>query len=223
MKYAKRIGCLILALGMMLSVTACSGAGESRGKEEKSEKSLYEQGLEVVELMGKMARSTDYLSLMGGSRAEVIELLRNAGRGSSSEPEAVYCVTMSSFAVRKLLEEEAGESVKISSTLREEMEKRAMSSIASRINAEAGQMALMSASICTAGKLFVDHEVTENMMYIYVYEDSFPAAVAFIPGEDGAVSATGVFILNEDFAEDPETYLDEYADEIDIKVEDVTP
>jgi len=33
------------------------------------------------------------------------------------------------------------------------------------------------------------------MVFLYVFRDIPPAAVTFLPGEDGAVSASGMFLL----------------------------
>ena len=56
--------------------------------------------------------------------------------------------------------------------------------------------------MCTAEKLFVSGELTENEIYLYVYENAAPVAVTFMMGEDGAVAARGMFILYEGFEAD---------------------
>lgn len=37
------------------------------------------------------------------------------------------------------------------------------------------------------------------MIYLYTYENAFPVAVTFTVGEDGSVSASGIFVLYEEF------------------------
>ena len=95
----------------------------------------------------------------------------------------------------------------MSDRLRSFMEERIQAAIATEINAAGGAMLLAASSICTASKTFVCQELTENAIYLYTYGDGVPAAVSFLRGEDGSVSATASFLLDESFpADDPEAW-----------------
>ncbi len=83
----------------------------------------------------------------------------------------------------------------ISDTLKENVRSRFFSALVTQLNAQGGSRVLAASSICTAGRTFVSTELTEDMTYIYVFEDAVPAAVTFTMGEDAAVSASAAFIL----------------------------
>lgn len=181
-----------LAASLVLLVAACGGGTEA----ESGEKPLYERGLEVVSLMAEMAGSDAYLSAYSDSE-EIREILSGAGAGDFSSPEAVYRVKLPAGALWGLAQMPA--SGELTEPLREEIESKIYSAFVSQINAMGGTASLAAASICTAGTLFVDKGLTENTLYLYVFENAVPAAVVFLPGEDGAVSATGMLILYDGF------------------------
>jgi hypothetical protein len=58
-----------------------------------------------------------------------------------------------------------------------------------------GTMALAAASLVRKTDLFVDTSVTEPVVYVYIYEEAYPVFVSFTPGEAGAVSATGTYVI----------------------------
>ena len=60
-----------------------------------------------------------------------------------------------------------------------------------------GVAKLAAANACTAQKTFVSKDVTAPVTYLYVYGGATPAAVTFMPGEDGAVMALGVFVFTD--------------------------
>lgn len=182
----------ILAASLVLLLAACGGGTEAKS----GEKSLYERGLEVVSLMAEMAGNDAYLSAYSDN-GEIREILSGAGAGDFSSPEAVYRVKIPAVALWSIAQMPAGG--ELPEPLREEIESKILTAFVSRINAMGGTAALAAASICTAGTLFVDEELTENTLYLYVFENAVPAAVVFLPGEDGAVSATGMLILCDGF------------------------
>jgi hypothetical protein len=58
-----------------------------------------------------------------------------------------------------------------------------------------GTMALAASSLVKKTDLFVDTSVTKTEVYVYIYDEAYPVFVAFTPGEDGAVSATGTYVI----------------------------
>ncbi len=204
----------MLGLALVLSVSACGRQEPDVGK------SLYDQGLEVVQLMAEMARSEDYVALYSGS-SDVQAILERAGRGDFTAPQAVYRLTVPASALLTLAEEETDlELSGLTPAVRKVVEDKLQPALATMINAQAGTTAIAAASICAADKIFVSGELKENALYLYTFENAVPAAVSFTAGEDGAVSASGVLILNDAFSEDG---LSQYAVEFGVTVEEVTP
>lgn len=229
MKHFPRTGALLLGLALAVSLTAC-GSRPQGGQPSQSNppsqsqadgKSLYDHGLEVVNLMAEMARSETYLSLLSPS-PEAAALLTDAGQGSFSTPKAVYRITVPISASTAFIAADAGVDLDgLSPTLRTTVENRLLPALLTQINAQAGSTVLMASSICTAQTFFVSDELTENVIYLYTFDGAVPAGVTFIAGEDGAVSASGMLLLNSrfDFSQD---FL-EYVDALGITVEEVAP
>lgn len=190
MKRFVRLAAVILSAAMLTGLAAC---GDAPAKAE--EKSLYDHGLEMIALLDEMAGSEEYLSLFSSSE-ELTAILTEAANGDFSKPQAVYKLSGGGDRVMYMSDEIEAFNA-LSDTLKENVRSRLFSALVTKINAQAGSMVLAASSICTAGKTFVSSELTENMTYIYVFENAVPAAVTFTMGEDGAVSASAAFILHD--------------------------
>lgn len=214
MRRSTRAARALTALALILSLTACGG-------DRTGGKSLYRHGLEVADVIAEMARSEDYLA-MYGAIPEVAALAADAGQGDFTKPKAVYRITIPASAVLTLLGEEEGLDLKqLSPALGQIVQAKLQSAFITQINAQAGQAAIAAASVCTAQKLFVSKELTENTIYLYTYENAVPVAVAFTGGADGAVSASGMLVLNENFTQDAVQALAQYEETLGIQVEEV--
>ena len=88
-----------------------------------------------------------------------------------------------------------------------------------QINARSGAMTLAASSVCTTGKTFVSNEISEEMIYLYVFDDAAPIAVTFTLGEDNAVNATGNFLLYEKLPASSVQELLEYFGAYSVKIE----
>jgi hypothetical protein len=58
-----------------------------------------------------------------------------------------------------------------------------------------GTAAIAASSLVKKTDLFVDASVTKSEVYVYIFDESYPVFVSFIPGENGAVSATGTYVI----------------------------
>lgn len=191
MKKSMRGAALLLALAVAL-LAGC-------GQKAQAGKSLKEQGQELVSLMGEMAASGDYVSFYTDAD-EMRELLSAAGEGDHSSPTAVYSIRFPDSALDGLLALAGLDSLDgLSQGLQASIKARVVAALPTQVNAMGGSNVLAAASLCTASKTFLSGEVSENVIYLYVYEDAVPAAVVFLPGEDGTVSATGMLILYDGF------------------------
>lgn len=215
--------CLALLLALTLVLLAgCSNAQRSPsssaagsenyavdggpGQGDPPAKSLLEHGQELISLMGEMAGTGAYIGLYT-ENTEIGGVLSAAGEGDFSNPKAVYRVQISEVTLSRLLEQLGIASLDgLTPELRESLKTRSVSSLPTLINSMGGANTLAAASICTANKTFRSTEVPGNgMIYLYFYENAVPAAVVFLPGEDGTASATGMLILYDGFqAEDPD-------------------
>jgi len=185
----KKITAVLLTVALAL-LCGCAAAG--------SDKTLRDHGLDVVAQMDEILRSDAYLDMYTGD-GEIRDILRAAEEKKHSELLAVYSVSMPENAAQQwaFAETDFGE-------LSESLQKRVLSqaygsALISQVNARQGAITLAAASVCTGSKTFVCPSAEGDVLYIYVYADACPVAVAFAEGEDKAFSATGMLLLNEDF------------------------
>lgn len=202
---------VVLSVVMMMSVVAC-GSGE----QTTSGNSLYEQGLSVVSLMAEMIRSEEYVQLYTGS-SEILEIVQGIGTGDYGKPKAVYALTVSDETLLGMAELN---NVNLSEKLKSSLKSRVLGSLITRINGMSGVSNLAASSVCTMGKTFVNKDVTENQIYIYTYENAKPVAVTFTMGEAGSVSASGTFVLYDEFtcgsAEEIKAFFNEFEMEVTV-------
>lgn len=192
MKQTTRAAALLLALALLLG--ACSGRKAPAA--DAPEKSLYRQGQELAAEIVETAGTPDYLRLLTGDQA-VLDLLAQAVEGKDyTAPQTVYRLKVPEEAVEKIMGmSDAGELDGLPQGLQKRFWEKFFRGIPSQLNAMGGTSALAAASICAAEKTFVSTEVSEPLLYIYAYENGTPIAVTFLPGEDGAVSASGIFLF----------------------------
>lgn len=201
MKY-RNILCAVLA-AMML--TSCAGG-----------KSPVEHGMEVVGLMDELVGNRDYLSALSGN-AEVLEIAAELDAGSYETYRSVYRIIPDADRIRESLGLADGT---MSDGLRTYFDNGALASVITKINAAQGLNETMASSVCTAGRKFVCKDITEHCIYLYTFENGTPIAVVFGKGDDGAVSASGYFILDEDAdlrsLEDVQKLFEEYSPDVTV-------
>lgn len=176
----------------------------------QTQKSLYDQGLDIISLMTELAGNDDYIRLSTGN-SSINEIVKEISRGDYTSPKAVYKITLSEDSIELLLSS-GGDNLtdSFSDSLSNYIRSRMDSVIISQINAGSGAETLAAVSLCTAGKTFVNNHLTENIIYLYTYESAHPAAVIFTPGEDGSVYAAGNFILNDALSTDSEADIQSF-------------
>lgn len=183
----KKIVSAILLLCLALCLCAC-GAGE---------KSLCDHGMDVVAQIDEILGSDAYLDMYTGD-GEIRDILA-AVKTPHEEPAAIYAVAMPQNAEEQWMFADTDFSM-LSESLKERVLSQAYgSALISQMNARGGALMLAAATVCTGSKTFVCPGAEGSMLYIYVYADACPVAVAFAEGENKAFSATGMLILDGNF------------------------
>ena len=180
---------------LLCAVLLCACAGKEK---DSLKKSFSEKGFSLVLLMDEAAKNDKYLSLYTAN-SSLTGPAEAAAAGNRQTPKAVYEITISDETLDMLSESESvpGLSDELSVFLR----KKTLSSIPSQINARGGAECLAASSVLTISDVFVPAEMQADAVYLYTFEDAFPAAVVFLAGENGAVSASGCFLLYDSFSD----------------------
>ena len=208
----KKILSVVLAFAMLISMSACGNGSKGSGK------TLYEQGLDVASLMVEATRTEKYVEIYSSS-SELGKMIKEIGEGDYETLEAVYAITIDDEKFREILEVDNYN--EISERLQAALRNRMFGSLITQINGMGGTEELAVSSICTHGKTFVDDSITDNTIYLYVYEDALPIAVTFTVGEDGAVSASGTFIMYDGFSCGSVEEVEESFRAFDVEVSEI--
>ena len=203
---------VVLTLVMLVSMSACGNRSKGSGK------TLYEQGLDVASLMVEATRTEKYVEIYSSS-SELGKMIKEIGEGDYETLEAVYAITIDDEKFRGILEVDNYN--EISERLQAALRNRMFGSLITQINGMGGTEELAVSSICTHGKTFVDDSITDNTIYLYVYEDALPIAVTFTVGEDGAVSASGTFIMYDGFSCGSVEEVEESFRAFDVEVSEI--
>ena len=206
---------IILALAMALSFSACGS-----NKDHAETKSLYAQGLEVVQLMAEMTNTEAYIDIHTGDSA-IKDIIQSISNGDYSAPKAVYAISITDENLTAMAE--LGNLDNASEELKSVLMQRVLGSLIPQINGMSGVENLAASSVCTVGKTFVDENATENAIYLYTYENATPVAVTFTVGEDQSVFASGVFVMYDGFTCGSADEIKSFFSDITVEVKEVLP
>ena len=209
MKTMKRIMATALALVFFISLCACNSSNITDSK------SLHEHGLDVIDVMVEMTRNNEYVDIYTGS-TEIKTVVQKIAKGNFDKPKAVYKVSMqeSDLLTMAQISDVSGISKELTNTITQ----RVFATLVTQLNGFAGVHNLAASSVCSAGKTFVSDEISTNHLYVYTYENAVPVAVTFTIGEDNTVSASGMFILYEDFTCNSAQEIKEFFSEMPMEV-----
>lgn len=204
-------------LVMVLSLSAC---GTNEGNVEA--KSLYAQGLEIVQLMSELTQSAEYVDFSSGD-TEIKSAIQNISTGDYTTPKAVYAISVADESLAAMAGLNNQDSV--SKGLKSFLTQKVLGALITQINGRSGMVNLAATGVCTVGKTFVNENINENVIYLYTYDNAVPVAVTFIVGEDQSIYASGVYIMYDIFpcgsADEIESFFSVY--DITVKVTEVFP
>ena len=192
-----------LAAGLTaVLLSGCSGTpgmqgGNKAGETEKI--GLYDRGLKLMAKMDLMAESDVYTEMMISS-PEVTNILEEIGEQDYHEPKVVYEVKLSGDILKNLQNMYGGEMdsmLDLPEELQEDLKHRIIESVPSMLSAMEGSNALAAMSLITADDYFIDETVTEDTIYLYLYDGRYCGAVVYSPHDEGIVSASGRMIVSE--------------------------
>lgn len=182
---------LLFALLLILFCCSC-------GKAEASQKTLRQQGMDLVNLMAQMAASEEYGTIIGADNSSFERLLQGIKAGEYTSPTAVYELTPPSMQQFLSIIGDNTALDGLPDTLKNMLNSRTASLLANQFNAQVGSDALALSSLYAAEKTFVSNELETDLIYLYFFDSGYPITVTFRGGEDHTVKATGNFVLTKD-------------------------
>ena len=210
----KSIRNVLIGLIIVLSLSACSDKGNAERK------SLYEQGLEIVQLLSEMTQTEGYADVYTGN-SEVKAVIQSISTSDYSSPKAVYAISAADDDLAAMVE--LNRLGNVSDELKNFLLRRARSALMTQINSMSGVENLAASSVCTAGKSFVSENTAEDVIYLYTYENARPIAVTFTIGENHSVSASGLFVMYDGFTCGSAAEIESFFSDISVDVSEVLP
>lgn len=204
-----RVLCMSIAIAAVL-LGGCaasedkSGTGQTEGGEalagQQTAVSLRDEGEELIALMVEKAESEGYRSLMTAS-GEIDAVLDEIVGEDYGEPQAVSQIEMTDSMLTMIYQFTGAEKDSgLSERLREDTDKKLVSSMANIINGRlGGSITIAANSLLISGRSFRFDGLEQGVIYFYFYENGYPAMVSFYPEEDGVVSANASFLLNPEW------------------------
>ena len=210
----KSIRNVLIGLIIVLSLSACSDKGNAERK------SLYEQVLEIVQLLSEMTQTEGYADVYTGN-SEVKAVIQSISTSDYSSPKAVYAISAADDDLAAMVE--LNRLGNVSDELKNFLLRRARSALMTQINSMSGVENLAASSVCTAGKSFVNENAAEDVIYLYTYENARPIAVTFTIGENHSVSASGMFVMYDGFTCGSAAEIESFFSDISVDVSEVLP
>lgn len=211
----KKTIAFILVMTIILGLAACGAA-----KEAKESKSLYAHGLDVISMLSEMTRSENFIGIYTAN-SEIKDIISELGKHSYDTPDAVFAITVPDETLNGM--EELSNLGDASEELKRYLTQRVIASLVSQINAMGGVENLAASSVCTVGKTFVSENAMEHVIYLYCYNGAAPVAVTFTLGENHTVSATGTFLLYDEFTEAAEEEILQMFNDMELKISSIIP
>ena len=210
----KSIRNVLIGLIIVLSLSACSDKGNAERK------SLYEQGLEIVQLLSEMTQTEGYADVYTGN-SEVKAVIQSISTSDYSSPKVVYAISAADDDLAAMVE--LNRLGNVSDELKNFLLRRARSALMTQINSMSGVENLAASSVCTAGKSFVNENAAEDVIYLYTYENARPVAVTFTVGENQSVSASGMFVMYDGFTCGSAAEIESFFSDITVDVSEILP
>lgn len=203
MKKRKRQTCLLCIVLLFVSLLCgCQGASDKEDSNQGTagaSSSLYEEGLALVSDMYALANDEAYMEV-AASTDGIKEHIDAFASCSYDKPSGVYravnIINLTGAAVLKEVLEKG--------TLSEAADRRIKNISGAQfcnilVARMGGAQNLAALSIISTSSCFVNLSLKEPEVYIYTYENGYPVIVSFVPGKNGAVSASAQCLLADSF------------------------
>lgn len=169
-----------IVLATMLCAVLATGCGANTTQQTVS---LYDKGLEMAQLLDKMAEDDAYVQLFSQNDG-LKQVIQDIGSQTYTTPKAVYAVTDAGTLLLQMADLPKDE------TLQKVIEQKTSTAWTTQINGIQGAEFLAATSILLYDESFLYEGLQKPTTYLYTYDGGYSVAVTYIPYENGVVKAT---------------------------------
>ncbi|MDE5790367.1 MAG: hypothetical protein K2H96_03955 [Muribaculaceae bacterium] len=152
----------------------------------------------MIQTMSELASSHDYTELYTSSE-DILNIFDNICKSNFSKAVKVYSIEMNEKNVKLLMEALTVSDYNIESfpkSVQSAIKQKFQLGIASIINGRLyGANALAASTIISVERSFVYNTLTNDLLYIYLFEKGATAIVSFIVGDGNSIIAKGDFLM----------------------------
>ncbi len=175
---------------------------------------FYNKGLEIIDLMDDAIESEEYLTIYGNS----YYYDRFGDYVDHDKPESVYKITITDEALIEYTEYVGLDIGGMPEALLDKTLDKIHSTMGQYLLSRIGSNIYNASISSSVSTTFVGP--SQNAIYLYTYEDAYPAIVVFTGGDGLSVSATGYIIFNSedelDSLENIESIFSEFSVDVEI-------
>ncbi len=183
---------LFRIISVFLAIIVCASAVSC----DLPSKTPIEQGYEIVSIIDEKMGS-DKLASSYGIPDKAFETLETLRAADYTRKATVYQLYMPRDVYSKKFFGADISQGDFSEALYNSLTTISASVIAHTITKDYKAIAVLS--ITSYGQAFVDSSIDEDLLYLYVFNSGAPIIVSMHPSGDGAVTASGCIIINDEF------------------------
>lgn len=194
-KIYKLAVCMLIFL---LGLTACSGGSD---KKQNTSESKYDIGMELIANLSELSKDENYVhAILPATEDAVVEMVDGIRAMDYSDVEHVYRVKNIDEVITAGMYMAGFGNDTSSDIVKSVLEAKFVISISNWITAQrTSNIALAVKAALEIDTTFVDTSVKTCEVYVYTFKEAYPVMVCYVPGKDGAVSATAGYIIVDDY------------------------
>lgn len=150
---------------------------------------LAQKGLDFTAKMTEMTSSEAYVNALSSS-SEINDVLAKAKL--TAAPKAIYSITIPDGKAKELLFE--GADAELSAELDSFICGKLYAYVPSSLASQQGAASLAAISVASFSGCFVCEALTAPVLYFYQYDSGYSVMATFIPGDNGAVYGSAMFV-----------------------------
>lgn len=185
-------------LVFFLTLTACSGGSD---KKQNTSESKYDIGMELIANLREISKDESYANtFLSGAEDAVAEMVDGIRAMDYSHVEHIYRVKNMDEVITAGMYMAEFDNDASSDIVKSVLEAKFVFGISDIITARrTGTIALAVESTFVTDTTFVDASIKDCEVYVYTFKEAYPVMVCYVPGKDGAVSATANYIIVDDY------------------------